>query len=216
MSSALSSRSPPGAGNRRLFENLGAHVVDGGQTMNPSTAELLATVEASGAREAILLPNDRNVVLTAEHAAEAATIPVSVVATTTIQGGLAAVLAFEPGLSREENVATMSEAADDVGTGAVTIASRDVETNGISIRKGAWLGLADGSPVAGGDTFDEVTRAVVARLLERPRGILTFLTGEAPQPLDGLLAELADSHPELELEVHEGGQPHYALLLAAE
>jgi len=205
-----------GAGNRRLFENLGAHVVDGGQTMNPSTAELLATVEASGAPEAILLPNDQNVVLTAEHAAEAATIPVSVVATTTIQGGLAAVLAFEPGLSREENVAAMSEAADDVGTGAVTIASRDVETNGISIRKGSWLGLADGSPVAGGDTFDEVTRAVVARLLERPRGILTFLTGEAVQPLDGLLAELADSHPELELEVHEGGQPHYALLLAAE
>ena len=84
-SSAPSSRSPPGAGNRRLFENLGAHVVDGGRTMNPSTAELLAAVEASGAREAILLPNDRNVVLTAEHAAEAAPIPVSVVATTTIQ-----------------------------------------------------------------------------------------------------------------------------------
>jgi DAK2 domain fusion protein YloV len=205
-----------GSGNRRLFENLGAHVVDGGRTMNPSTAELLATLGASGAREAIVLPNDRNVVLTAEHAAEAAAIPVSVVATTTIQAGLAAVLAFEPGRSREENVATMSEAADDVGTGAVTIASRDVETNGISIRKGAWLGLADGSPVAGGDTFDEVARAVVARLLERPRGILTFLTGEAPQPLDGLLAELADSHPALELEVHEGGQPHYALLLAAE
>src|SRR4029077_4054087 len=85
-----------GEGNRRLFENLGAHVVDGGRTMNPSTAELLAPVEASGAREAILLPNNRNVVLTAEHAAEAAAIPVSVVATTTIQGGLAAMLAFEP------------------------------------------------------------------------------------------------------------------------
>ncbi len=205
-----------GSGNRRLFENLGARVVDGGQTMNPSTAELLAALEASGAREAILLPNDRNVVLTAEHAAEAAPIPVSVVATTTIPGGLAAALAFDPGLSRQENLPTMSEAAEDVGTGAVTIASRDVETNGIAIRKGTWLGLADGTPVAGGDTFDEVARAVVARLLERPRGILTFLTGETPEPLDALLAELADSYPEVELEVHEGGQPHYALLLSAE
>jgi uncharacterized protein len=205
-----------GPGNRRLFENLGVHVVDGGRTMNPSTSELLAAVGASGAREAILLPNDRNVVLTAEHAAEAAQIPVSVVPTTTIQGGLAAALAFDPGLERETNLATMGEAAEDVGTGAVTIASRDVETNGIGIRKGAWLGLADGSPVAGGDTFEEVARAVVAHLLEQPRGILTFLTGEAPEPLDGLLAELADTHPELELEVHEGGQPHYALLLAAE
>ena len=87
-----------GSGNRRLFENLGAHVVDGGRTMNPSTAELLAAVEASGAREAILLPNDRNVVLTAEHAAEAAPVPVSVVPTTTLQAGLAAALAFDPGL----------------------------------------------------------------------------------------------------------------------
>ena len=85
-----------GAGNRALFENLGAHVVDGGRTMNPSTAELLAAVAATGAREAILLPNDRNVVLTAEHAAEVAEVPVSVVPTRHDPGGLAAALAFDP------------------------------------------------------------------------------------------------------------------------
>jgi DAK2 domain fusion protein YloV len=205
-----------GAGNRRLFENLGAHVVDGGRTMNPSTAELLAAVAASGGREAILLPNDRNVLLAAEHAADAAAVPVSVVPTTTIQAGLAAALSFDPGAGREESAESMSRAAAGVGAGAVTIASRDVELNGVGIRRGAWLGLADGDPVAGGETFDEVARAVVARLLEHPRGILTFLTGEQPEPLDGLIAELAVSHPELELEVHEGGQPHYALLVAAE
>ncbi len=184
--------------------------------MNPSTAELLAAVAGTGAREAIVLPNDRNVVLTAEHAAEVAGIPVTVVPTITIQNGLAAALAFDPGLTRAENAAAMAEAAGDVATGAVTIASRDVESNGVAIREGAWLGLADGVPVAGGESFDEVVLAVVGALLAEPRGILTLLTGEEPQPLERLLEELAASHPELELEVQQGGQPHYALLLAAE
>jgi uncharacterized protein len=205
-----------GAGIRRLFESLGARVVDGGPTMNPSTAELVAAVEATGATEAILLPNDANVVLAAELASQASSLPATVVPTVSPQAGLAAAVAFDPGVSRAENAAAMGLVAADVGTGAVTIASRDVQLNGVAIRKGAWLGLADGKPVAGGDTFDEVARAVVVRLLERPRGILTFLTGEKPQPLNGLLDELAVSHPELELEVHEGGQSHYALLIGAE
>ena len=95
-------------------------------------------------------------------------------------------------------------------------ASRELASEGLSIRKGGWLGLAEGSPVAGGESFDEVAREVAERLLSRPRGILTLLTGEEPQPLDALLAGLALRHPELELEVHDGGQPHYPLLLAAE
>ena len=205
-----------GSGNRALFENLGAHVVDGGRTMNPSTAELLAAVAGTGAREVIVLPNDSNVVLTAEHAAEVAGVPVTVVPTVTIQNGLAAALAFDATLTRAENAAAMAEAAGDVATGAVTIASRDVESNGVTIREGAWLGLADGVPVAGGESFHEVVLAVVDALLAEPRGILTFLTGEEPQPLERLLDELAAAHPELELEVQQGGQPHYALLLAAE
>ena len=185
--------------------------------MNPSTAELLAAVEASGAREAILLPNDRNVLLAAEHAAEAARGP-----------GLGRPDDDDPGRARRgarvrprrsrarRTSAAMSRRRRRTSaTGAVTIASRDVETNGVAIRKGAWLGLADGEP---GRRRRDVRRGRRARsssgCSSEPRGILTLLTGEEPQPLDGLLAELADAHPELELEVHEGGQPHYALLLA--
>jgi DAK2 domain fusion protein YloV len=205
-----------GHGNRHLFESLGAHVVDGGQTMNPSTAELLAAVEASGAREAVILPNDRNVLLTAEHAAEAASRPVSVLPTESMQAGLAAAVAFDPWATRQENVGAMSEVVSEVATGAVTIASRDVETNGVSVRKGQWLGLAEGVPVAGGDSFSEVAWAVAARLLDSPRGILTLLTGEEPQPIDGLLSDLAGAHAGLEVEVHDGGQPSYPLLLSAE
>jgi hypothetical protein len=110
----------------------------------------------------------------------------------------------------------MSEAVDAVATGAVTIASRDVQLNGVSVESGKWLGLADGEPVAGGESFDEVARAVLERLLTGPRDVLTLLTGETPPELDGLLEHIRVEHPELELEVHQGGQPHYALLLAAE
>ncbi|HEX4519367.1 MAG TPA: DAK2 domain-containing protein [Gaiellaceae bacterium] len=205
-----------GAGNRALFENLGAHVVDGGRTMNPSTAELLAAVAASEALAAILLPNDRNVLLTAEHAAEVALVPVSVIPTASLQAGLAAALAFDPTLDRAGNAAAMAEAAVEIATGAVTVASRNLQSNGLAIREGAWLGLVEGLPVAGGESFEEVALAVIDELLTLPRGILTLLTGEEPQPLEPLLEALAAANPELELEVQQGGQPHYVLLLSAE
>jgi hypothetical protein len=91
-----------------------------------------------------------------------------------------------------------------------------VDTNGLLIRKGDWLGLADGTPVAGGEAFDEVAKAVVSRMLERPHEVLTLLTGQEPQPLEALLSELMAAYPGLELEVHEGGQPNYPLWLGAE
>ncbi|HEX3806924.1 MAG TPA: hypothetical protein VHV52_09120, partial [Gaiellaceae bacterium] len=94
--------------------------------------------------------------------------------------------------------------------------SRDVQLNGVAIESGKWLGLAEGEPVAGGDTFDEVADAVLEQLLRKPRGVLTLLTGDDPPQLDGLLERIRAEHPELELDVHEGGQPHYPLLLAAE
>jgi DAK2 domain fusion protein YloV len=205
-----------GAGNRRLFESLGAVVVDGGRTMNPSTAEILAALEAASGRELLLLANDPNVLMAARHAAEQAARPVTVVPTTTLQAGLAVAVAFDPAAGAAENLESMTRVAEQVSTGAVTIASREVRSDGLAIAKGTWLGLAEGSPVAGGGTFDEVAREVAERLLSRPRGILTLLTGEEPEPIDGLLAELARRHPELELEVHEGGQPNYPLLLSAE
>jgi dihydroxyacetone kinase-like predicted kinase len=91
-----------------------------------------------------------------------------------------------------------------------------VQLNGVAVHSGTWLGLADGEAVAGGETFDEVAQAVVERLLAEPRGLVTLLTGDEAPVLDGLVAHLQSEHPELEVEVHHGGQPHYPLLLAAE
>jgi dihydroxyacetone kinase-like predicted kinase len=110
----------------------------------------------------------------------------------------------------------MREAVGAVATGEVTIASRDVEMNGIEIRKGEWLGLAGGEPVAGGESFEAVAGAVVDALLDDARGLLTLLTGEDEVPLGALLERIRTSHPDVEVEVQEGGQPHYHLLLSAE
>jgi DAK2 domain fusion protein YloV len=205
-----------GEGNRALFESGGALVVDGGRTMNPSTADLVAAIEAAGAAEVVVLPNNGNVIMSAEQAADHAAKTVRVVPTHSLQAGLSALVAFDPTQLAEANAEAMAAAAEGVATGAVTVASRDVQLNGVSVRKGTWLGLADGRPVAGGDTFDEVAAAVLEQLLAEPRGLVTLLTGEEPPPLEGLLAQLESEHPEVELDVHEGGQPHYPLLLAAE
>jgi DAK2 domain fusion protein YloV len=205
-----------GDGNRALFESGGAIVVDGGRTMNPSTADLVDAIEAAQASEVIVLPNNSNVIMSAEQAADHSTKKVRVIPTRSLQAGLAALIAFDPTRGAEENVPPMTEAVEAVATGAVTIASRDIQLNGVSVRKGKWLGLANGEPVAGGESFDEVVHAVLQRLLAEPRGILTLLTGEDPPSLDRLLAELETEHPEIELDVHQGGQAHYPLLLAAE
>ncbi len=205
-----------GAGNRRLAESFGAAVVDGGRTMNPSTADLLAAIESAGGDEVVVLPNNGNVIMSAEQAADHSSKLVRVVPTRSVQAGLAALVAFDPTVGAEANAQAMTEAVDAVTTGAITIASRDVVFDGVEVRKGDWLGLADESPVAGGDTFDEVARTVLSRLLDEPRDVLTLLTGEELPALNGLLDEVHAAHPGLEVEVHEGGQPHYPLLLSAE
>ena len=206
-----------GEGNRRLFDSLGANkIVAGGQTMNPAASDLVAAIESIPEAEVILLPNNSNVILTAEQAAGLAGKRVEVVATESIPAGLAAMVAFEPNRTAVENAAEMRELLESVKTGEVTIASRDVELNGLSVRKGTWLGLADGEAIAGGTDFEEVAAAVADRLLAEPRGILTLLTGEDGPDLNGLLKRIEAGHPEVELDVQDGGQPHYPLLLSAE
>jgi uncharacterized protein len=210
-----------GEGNRKLFESLAANlgpisIVEGGQTMNPSTADLLRAVQSIDAEEAIILPNNSNIVLAAEHAAANADRTVEVVPTTSIPAGLAAMVAFDGSRTAAENAEEMREAIESVATGEVTIASRDVQMNGIPITKGEWLGLSEGEPVSGGSDFDDVTYAVVERLLSEPRELLTLLVGRDGAKLQGVLDRIAEKHPDVEVDVQEGGQPHYHLLLSAE
>lgn len=205
-----------GAGNRRLFESLGAVCVEGGQSMNPATAEIVAAVDALAAREAVVLPNNKNVILAAEQAVGATSKPARIVATRSLQAGLGAMVCFDPARPAEENAAQMEDAAAGVRAGAVTRASRDALVGGLAVEEGQFLGLVDGEPVAAGSVLQPVARDVLERLLEPGVDVLTILAGEAAEGVDDLVSFLSEEHPALEVEVHDGGQPHYPLLFSAE
>ncbi len=206
-----------GDGNKRLFEGYGATIViEGGQTMNPSAAEIVAAIEAVPASEVIVLPNNANVILAAEQAAALTAKSVRVLPARSVQAGLAAMVPFLSTSSADDNERGMLAVLESVVSGEVTVASRDAKLDGKSIPKGAYLGLVEGSPVAAGDELDEVALAVIDKMLEGERSWLGILTGEGAPPPDSLRVVVERAHPELELEVNDGGQPHYPLLLVAE
>jgi fatty acid kinase len=199
-----------GAGLTRLFEELGVLVVDGGPTMNPSTYELLAGIHSAAGAEVVVLPNSPNVRLAAERAAELSEKPASVVPTTAPQEGLAALLAFDPARSAEENGAAVRDAAGALRIGGVAPAARDDAQGRFSA--GEAVGYADGELVAWGDPAE-----TLATTLSRVAGgaeLLTCIAGEAP-PLGR--AAIEERLPDgVELEFHEGGQPAWWWLLCAE
>ncbi|HZT45437.1 MAG TPA: DAK2 domain-containing protein [Gaiellaceae bacterium] len=203
-----------GDGNARLFRSLGAARIV--ESTSPSAGEMLVAIEAVAAREVIVLPNNPNAIPAAEQAAGQARRSVRVVPTRSIPAGLAALVVYDGSRPAAENADEMEEALAAVATGAITVASRDAALDGLVLRKGAFLGLLEGEPVAGGERFDEVAAAVVERLLAGSRSVLTVLTGEDAPPLNGFLDRLAERHPNVEVDVREGGQPHYHLLLSAE
>jgi DAK2 domain fusion protein YloV len=206
-----------GAGVKRLFEGLGATIViEGGQTMNPSAAEIVAAIEAVPAPEVIVLPNNANVVLAAEQASELTSKKVRVVPSRSVQAGFAAMVPFLSTSSPDENERTMRGVLESIATGDVTVASRDARLDGVDIRKGSYIGLVDGSAVMSGDEIEPVARAVIDRLLDPQRSWLGILTGEGAPSLEGLLAAVGAAHPEVDVEAHDGGQPHYPLLMVAE
>jgi hypothetical protein len=207
----------PGRGNRRLFESLGAtRVIEGGQTMNPSAADIVDAIEAVPTDGVLVLPNNSNVILTAEQAASLTEKTVQVIPSRSVQAGFAAMSRFVSTASVEENVAAMLEELESSSTGEITVASRDASLDGIEIREGAYLGLVDEVAVASGPDLDPVVHDVVDRVLAGGQGFLTILTGQDAPPLDGLVAALEQRHPGLEVEIHEGGQPHYPLLVVAQ
>ena len=199
-----------GEGVKRLFEELGVLVVDGGPTMNPSTYELLAGIHAAPGAEVVVLPNSPNVILAAERACELSEKPAAVVPTTAPQEGLAALLAFEPARSAQQNAAAVASAADALRIGGVAPAARD-DLQG-RFAAGDAVGYAGGELVAWGDPA--ATLAATLDQLVDGAELLTCIAGEAP-PLgqDDVQARVPDG---VELEYHEGGQPAWWWLLCAE
>jgi DAK2 domain fusion protein YloV len=202
-----------GEGVRRMYEDLGAFVVDGGPTMNPSTYELLAGVHAAGGAEAIVLPNSRNVIMAAERAAELSDKTVSVVSTRSQQAGLAAAVALDATRSAAENAAAMADALAHVRTGAVTEAARD-DAEGVPPRfhRGDAVGFVDERIVAWGQPAE--TLEVVLGELGREAELLTLIEGHGAPLDDGAVTALAPDG--VDVEYSRGDQPAYWWLISAE
>ncbi len=205
-----------GDGNRRLCESLGAMCVEGGETMNPSTADIAAAIDSVPELSVVVLPNSRNVVMAAEAAVGSVDKEARVVATATLQAGLGALVVFDRARSLDENAVEMEEAARAVRSGSVARASRTASIGALEVEQGQFLGLVDGEPVTAGPTLEPVAREVVERLLGQSSDVLTILLGEGTASAEELVAGIRTAHPALEIEVHEGGQPHHPLLFAVE
>jgi DAK2 domain fusion protein YloV len=199
-----------GPGLVRLYEELGAHVVDGGETMNPSTYDLLAGIHSAGAAEVVVLPNSPNVIMAAERAAELSERPACVVATRSAQAGLAALVAFDPGRGAQENADALRASLEGIRTGGVAQAARD-DAQG-RFRAGDALGYAGEDLVAWGEP-EPTLRETMARVGEGCE-LLTCIAG-AEAPVGSEAVERA-APPGVELEYHDGRQPAWWWLLAAE
>lgn len=209
-----------GDGVTELFKELGADVVvSGGQTMNPSTDDILHAVEATPARHVFVLPNNKNIIMAAEQTVNLADRGVSVLSTKTIPQGITAMLSFDPSVSPEENHLQMMKGAEGVHTAQVTFAARDSEMSGERIKKGQILGMEDGKITLVDNDLVDVAYRVTRRLVKKHNGsIITILYGEETEEVlaNALCERLQGRFPNAEINVINGGQPVYYFIVSVE
>lgn len=208
-----------GAGIKELFESFGVdYVIEGGQTMNPSTQDFLDAMEEVPAKNYILLPNNSNIFMAAEQATEVSEVDAAVVSSRSIQQGLNSMLAFNPQGSLEENQEMMTEELSYVTSGQVTTAIRDTEINGLEIKKDDYMGLIDGDIKVSNANFETTSIETIKKMITDDSEIITILYGENTEGsfVDSLVEQLEELYPEIEVETHNGGQPVYPLLISVE
>ncbi|ANZ63809.1 hypothetical protein AYR62_06705 [Secundilactobacillus paracollinoides] len=208
-----------GDGMKTLFKSLGATtVISGGQTMNPSTQDIVDAINQSGAKQAIVLPNNSNIFMAADQAVEAADVPTVIVHSKSISQGMTAMLGFEPDHTNEENQKAMEENLTTVTGGEVTHAVRDSHVDGFDIKKNDFMGLIDGKIAVVGKTLQETAKQMVAKMLDEDSEIVTIIYGaDANEAEANTLSEaVSDLDDELEVEIHEGDQPVYPFVVSVE
>jgi dihydroxyacetone kinase-like predicted kinase len=209
-----------GEGLAELFSALRVQgIVTGGQTLNPSTAELLDTVEHVNADQVVILPNNKNIIPVAEQVNGLTSKTVVVVPTRTMPEALAALVVYDPEASAEENGAEMAEAAESVATGEVTQAVRDSNSEVGPIARGDWIGIVRGDGiVAVSDSAFGASTTLLDQLLGEDAELLTIVVGSDADPAVTAAIEgwLADDHGDVQVEIHRGGQPLYPYLFGVE
>ena len=208
-----------GDGVAKLFKSLGVHtVISGGQTMNPSTADIVDAIKASGANQAVVLPNNSNIFMAAEQAIDLADVPVQVVKTRTVQQGLTAMMGYNPEAEASENANAMSDMIDDVKSAQVTQAVRDTTLNGVEIHNGDWMGIIDGDIQVVADSAEDAAEQSVEKMLDDDSEIVTIIFGAdtREKAANKLAKSVSAIDEDLEVEIHDGGQPLYPFLISVE
>ena len=208
-----------GDGLDDIFKAQGVdYIISGGQTMNPSTEDFVKAVEELNARNIIILPNNKNILMAAQSAAEVIDQPAAVVETKTIPQGLTSLLAFDESKSIEENYERMSASLGDVVSGSVTTAVRDTTIDGLEIHENDNLGMVDGKIVVSNPDMMETLEETFAHMLDEDSEIVTIYVGEdGSEELANELAQaLAEKYEDVEVEIHQGGQPVYPYLFSVE
>jgi hypothetical protein len=209
----------PGVGFARIFASLGAAaIIEGGQTMNPSTQEILDAFENLPTDKVIILPNNKNIIMAAEAAAELSVKDAHVIPTRTIPQGLAAMLRLMPGQEMEEILEEMEEALNEVESGEITTAVRDVEIDGIHVDKGQIIALHNGALVTAASTLVEGCLELLKKARTEEYELITLFYGENISKAEAVKISdiIREAYPEQIIEMQYGGQPHYQFIISIE
>ncbi|MCI0519846.1 MAG: DAK2 domain-containing protein [Chloroflexi bacterium] len=209
----------PGQGISRVFASLGAAaIVDGGQTMNPSTHEIISAFENLPTDNIVILPNNKNIILAAQAAAGVTVKKVAVVQSRTVPQGLAAMFRLAPDGDLDAVVAEMNSALNDVESGEITTATRSVEIDGVAVREGQIIALHNGKLVLACDTLDEAVLSLLEHADASAYELITLFSGaDLPKgDVNRIVDRVRTAYPDQELDVQEGGQPHYHFIIAIE
>ena len=208
-----------GEGLASIFKDFGVdHVIEGGQTMNPSTEDFMKAIDKIHAKNIFILPNNSNIIMAANQAKELSDKNIIVIPTKNIPQAVSALVGFNPEATVEENEANMVEALSYVKSGQVTFAVRDTVMNGIEIREGNIIGIAEKELIAAGDEVDEVAKKLVEKLVDEDSAIITLFYGEdvTEEQAEELRVELEEKFEDIDVELYYGGQPLYYYLISVE
>ncbi|MDW5556091.1 DAK2 domain-containing protein [Streptococcus mutans] len=208
-----------GEGLAKIFKSQGVdYIISGGQTMNPSTEDIVKAIESVRAESIIILPNNKNIFMAAQSAADVVDVPAAVVETRTIPQGLTSLLAFNAANSLEDNLVAMTESLTDVVSGSVTRAVRDTTIDGLDIHKDDILGMVNGKILVSNPDMDQVLHQLFKKMIAEDSEIVTIYVGEegSQEQAQKLAEDFENQHEEIEVEIHQGDQPVYPYLMSVE
>ncbi|AXX64349.1 DAK2 domain-containing protein [Bombilactobacillus bombi] len=208
-----------GTGLEKLFQSLGVTtIISGGQTMNPSTKDIVTAIEQSNAKRVLILPNNGNIIMAAKQAGQVVDIPTAIIPSKSIAQGMTALLSFDMNADLEQNEANMTDALSTVKSGQITTAVRDTEIGNLKINKDDLIGLVDGDIVVSGQDLLQVSQEMVAKMVDEDSEIVTILIGAdgSQEMAENISQNIVTAFPDLETEIHNGDQPIYPYLISVE